>query len=83
MSKSETEDMPCCSGTAFVKTLRTWTYPPEGTALPSTTPTSCLARPGGMGRGPGALPLDPRDKDPPLGPPLTRGFPPPMLDWMS
>ena len=59
--------------------MRARTYPPEGAALPSTIPTSCLASPGGVGRGPDALPLDPRDKDPPLGP-LAKGFPAPMLD---
>lgn len=55
------------------------TYPPEGAALPSTTPTSCLASPGGVGRGPAALPLAPLESAPP-DPPLAKGLPAPMLD---
>ena len=53
-------------------------YLPEGAALPSTRLTSCLASPGGVGRGPGALLLDALGKGPlPAAP--AKGLPPKLL----
>lgn len=68
-------------GTVSKQRGASWTYPPEGAALPSIRAISCLARPGRVGRGPAALLLDPLVRDPPLDP-LAKG-PPPMLDCIS